>query len=191
MSLKNFTPALVLLGLTCSLWPMSQSLPVMSNGPMADSCVSYARTLLFNITDVLDQKTLFSGIDCTKQNMELYKETSTPSVCTPQGSTCSGITTSTFHKESCVTSIGKDLNYYYKFLTAQPGPTVLFSLQKLMENCFSSFLPSDVELREAAAELESSFDQRLRLCKVLKGFQVRAITISRVIAYMSSGIHTK
>lgn len=44
---------------------------------------------------------------------------------------------------------------------------------------------------KAAANIETSFDQRLHLCKVLKGFQVRAITINRVIAYMTSDEYTK
>lgn len=44
---------------------------------------------------------------------------------------------------------------------------------------------------KAAANIGTSFDQRLHLCKVLKGFQVRAITINRVIAYMTSDEYTK
>lgn len=48
----DFTPALLLLVLTCPLWQISQSVPLMG---MQDSCVLYARTLLQNITDVLNQ----------------------------------------------------------------------------------------------------------------------------------------
>ncbi|KAL3988463.1 hypothetical protein ACER0C_012781 [Sarotherodon galilaeus] len=186
-----FTPALLLLVLTCPLWQVSQSVPLMAKEPMRDSCVLYARTLLQNITDVLNQKTLFSGIDCTKQNMELYKNTSTPSACAPQGSACSEITTSGFDQSSCLTNIREDLKHYYKVLAAQPVGTLLFSLRELMENCFGIFPASDSTLREAAANLGTSFDQRLHLCKVLKGFQVRAITINRVTAYMTSDEYTK
>ncbi|XP_069574450.1 interleukin-12 subunit alpha isoform X1 [Brachyistius frenatus] len=195
----DFTPALLVLVLTCPVWQVSQSLPVMGKGPMTDSCVLYAQTLLQNITDVLTQNNLSSGIDCTKQNMELNMETRTPSVCAPRGSTCSGIPiASELNQESvCLTNIGKDLRHYYKFLAAQPdpdsllGPTVLFSLRELMENCFSSFLPTDMAFKEAAADRASTYDERLRLCKVLKGFQVRSITINRAISYMNSGGYAK
>uniref|UniRef100_A0A3Q2W9Y4 Interleukin-12 subunit alpha-like n=1 Tax=Haplochromis burtoni TaxID=8153 RepID=A0A3Q2W9Y4_HAPBU len=174
-----FTPALLLLVLTCPLWQISQSVPLMG---MQDSCVLYARTLLQNITDVLNQKTLFSGIDCTKQNMELYKKTSTPSACAPQGSACSEITTSGFDQSSCLKNIREDLKYYDEFLAAQPVGTLLFSLRELMKVC---------DCTQLLSFLLTSFDQRLHLCKVLKGFQVRAITINRVIAYMTSDEYTK
>lgn len=37
----------------------------------------------------------------------------------------------------------------------------------------------------------SSFDDRLSLCKTLKGFHVRAITMNRALAYIASGDHRK
>uniref|UniRef100_A0A8D3DYU8 Interleukin 12A n=1 Tax=Scophthalmus maximus TaxID=52904 RepID=A0A8D3DYU8_SCOMX len=174
-------PALLLLVLSCPLWQVSKSLPMMSRGPMTDSCASHARTLLQNITGALTQNNLFSGINCSKQSVELNLETNTPSVCAPKESTCTGIKKSEFD-ESCLKNIGEDLHHYYKFLVAQPdpdsllGPTVLFSLREFME---------------AAADGTSTYDERLSLCKVLKGFQVRTITINRVIGYMISGEHTK
>ncbi|XP_045907443.1 interleukin-12 subunit alpha [Micropterus dolomieu] len=192
-----FTPALLLLVLACPLWQVSQSLPVMTKGPMMDSCVLYARTLLENITDALTQNNLFSGIDCKKQSVELNMETSTPSVCAPKESTCSGIVKSEFDQEMCLTNIRKDLHHYYKFLAAQPdpdsllGPTVLFSLRELMENCFTWSLPTNMASKEVAVDRPSTYDERLSLCKVLKGFQVRTVTINRVLAYMNSGEHTK
>uniref|UniRef100_I3JUG7 Zmp:0000001127 n=1 Tax=Oreochromis niloticus TaxID=8128 RepID=I3JUG7_ORENI len=186
-----FTPALLLLVLTCPLWQVSQSVPLMAKEPMRDSCVLYARTLLQNITDVLNQKTLFSGIDCMKQNMELYKNTSTPSACAPQVPTLNTRFKSKMMFDIYCGCACCDLKHYYKVLTAQPVGTLLFSLRELMENCFGIFPASDSTLREAAANLGTSFDQRLHLCKVLKGFQVRAITINRVIAYMTSDEYTK
>ncbi|XP_030259320.1 uncharacterized protein LOC115572938 isoform X2 [Sparus aurata] len=191
-----FSPALLLLVLFCPLWQVSQSLPVLSKGPMTDSCVSSARTLLLNITDTLAQNNLFSGIDCTKQSVELNTETNTASVCAPKESTCSGTLKSEFNQDSCLTNIGEDLHHYYKFLAAQPDPqrvlaqSVLLSLKELM-NCFAWSLPTDVASDMAAAGRPSSFEERLTLCKVLKGFQVRTITINRAIAYMYSGEHTK
>ncbi|XP_054452701.1 interleukin-12 subunit alpha-like [Anoplopoma fimbria] len=183
-----FTPALLLLVLTCP--QVSQSVPV------TETCVLNVQTLLHNITDILTQNKLFSGINCSKQSVELNMETNTPSVCSPKESTCSGIIKSEFDQESCLTSIGEDLNYYYKFLAAQPDPerllaqTDLFRLRDIMENCFTMSLPTDLASKEAAAERPSTYDERLTLCKVLKGFQIRTITINRAIAYMNSGEHT-
>ncbi|XP_018531667.1 uncharacterized protein LOC108883223 [Lates calcarifer] len=206
-----FTPALLLLILSC--FSQSKSLPVMSEGQMTNSCVSYAQILLQNITDALLQGTLFHGVDCTTKGVELYTETNTSSVCAPKGSTCSGIAKSEFSQTSCLTNIGEDLRHYYKLLAKHPdrllGQTVLFSLRQFMEKCFPEFLPNDLAsehtsycitvisplswlslMLQTAAD-RSTYDERLTLCKVLKGFQVRAITISRVIGYMNSGEHTK
>ncbi|GAA6228275.1 uncharacterized protein LOC108883223 [Lates japonicus] len=187
-----FTPALLLLILSC--FSQSKSLPVMSEGQMTSSCVSYAQILLQNITDALLQGTLFHGVDCTTKGVELYTETNTSSVCAPKGSTCSGITKSEFSQTSCLTNIGEDLRHYYELLAKHPdrllGQTVLFSLRQFMEKCFPQSLPKDLAPEHTAAD-RSTYDERLTLCKVLKGFQVRAITISRVIGYMNSGEHTK
>ncbi|XP_039671658.1 interleukin-12 subunit alpha-like [Perca fluviatilis] len=188
-----FTPALQLLLLTCA--QVSQSVPVMSKEP-TDSCVIHAQMLLKNITHALTQITLFSAIDCPEQSVELNVKTNTSSVCAPKGSICSGIAKSEFDQNSCLKNIGEDLHHYYTFLAAQPdpdsllAPTVL-SLRELMEECFDWSLPTDLASAEAAADRLSTYDERLRLCKVLKGFQVRSITINRGIAYMNSGGHAK
>uniref|UniRef100_A0A3B5ACZ0 Interleukin-12 subunit alpha n=1 Tax=Stegastes partitus TaxID=144197 RepID=A0A3B5ACZ0_9TELE len=181
------TPALLLLlVLTCSVWEVSRSLPVKGKEPMTDSCVLNAQTLLRSITD----RNLFSGIDCMMLNMELNTETSTPSVCAPKGSKCSGSNKLEFDQDSCMMNMKKDLNHYYRFLAAHPdpdsllGPTVLLSLRELME------VGHDRQSLLAAAGRGSTYEERLSLCKVLKGFQVRAITINRVIGYMTSGEHT-
>ncbi|XP_078121050.1 interleukin-12 subunit alpha-like [Sander vitreus] len=187
-----FTPALLLLVLTCA--QVSQSVPVMSKEPLTDSCVIHAQTLLKNVTHALTQITLFSAIDCPEQSVELNMKTNTPSACAPKGSICSGITKSEFDQDSCLTNIGEDLHHYYTFLAAQPdpdgllAPTVL-SLRELMEKCFTWSLPTDLASAEAAADRLSTYDERLRLCKVLKGFQLRSITINRGIEYMNSGEH--
>ncbi|XP_026229447.1 interleukin-12 subunit alpha [Anabas testudineus] len=191
------TSALLLLVLSCPLWHVSQSVPVMSKGPMSESCVSYAWILLQNITDALTQNNLFSGINCTKQNVELNMKTKTTSVCAPKESKCSRNAETEFNLESCLTNIGEDLVHYYGFLAAQPDPdsllgqTVLFSLRELMENCFPWIQLTDLASVKAAIDRPSSYDERLNLCKVLKGFQVRTITINRAIGYISSGQHAK
>ncbi|XP_054889647.1 uncharacterized protein zmp:0000001127 [Poeciliopsis prolifica] len=196
-----FTPVLLLLALSCPTWVVGRSLPSMPSGQMTDSCVFYARTLLENITNLLapdDPTRMFSGMNCTRHNMELNLETRTPTVCSPQGSVCSGETTSAFDWKSCMSEIGKDLSHYYKVLSVQPdsdgtlGSSVLLPLRELMENCFKSDLQSALISKEApvAHSNTNGFSQRQRLCKILKGFYVRTITINRAISYMNLGEHT-
>uniref|UniRef100_A0A3Q2DXW8 Interleukin 12A n=1 Tax=Cyprinodon variegatus TaxID=28743 RepID=A0A3Q2DXW8_CYPVA len=181
----HLTPTLLLLALCCSLWEVSHSMPVNNNKGETVSCVFYARTLLENITDLLMQPQLFSGINCTRQNMELISETNTPTVCSPTNSTCSGIITPAFDKDKCVKDMGNDLIHYYRYLSAQPdpdsiiGPSVLHSLRE-------SFLIN----RTALVERSSNYNERLSLCKVLKGFQVRTVTINRAISYLNHIKHT-
>uniref|UniRef100_A0A8D0DFK4 Interleukin-12 subunit alpha-like n=1 Tax=Sander lucioperca TaxID=283035 RepID=A0A8D0DFK4_SANLU len=175
---SDFTPALLLLVLTCA--QVSQSVPVMSKEPLTDSCVIHAQTLLKNVTHALTQITLFSAIDCPEQSVELNMKTNTPSVCAPKGSICSGITKSEFDQDSCLTNIAEDLHHYYTFLSAQPDPDGLLA-------------PTVLSLREVLLNFFwknnrlSTYDERLKLCKVLKGFQLRSITINRGIGYMKSG----
>ncbi|PWA25154.1 hypothetical protein CCH79_00005280, partial [Gambusia affinis] len=198
--------------LCCPAWVVSRSLPPMPNGQMTDSCVFYARTLLENITNLLapddpvgdlvkveflrccrcvwgaeplcsQQTRMFSGMNCTRHNMELNLETRTPTVCSPQGSVCSGETTSAFDRESCMSDIGKDLSHYYKVLSIQPdsdgtlGSSILLPLRELME-------------APVVHSSTNGFNQRQRLCKIMKGFHARTITINRAIGYMNLSEHT-
>ncbi|XP_060939588.1 interleukin-12 subunit alpha [Limanda limanda] len=190
---KLYIPAaLLLLVLSCPLWHVGQSLPMMGKGPVTDSCVSHARTLLLNITDVLAQD-LFNGTECSKRGVELNMATDTPSVCAPKGSTCTGTTKAEFDQKSCLENIGEDLRHYYKFLAAHPKGLLELTVQLrvLMENCFPWSLSTDLASKQAPTDSPSTFDERLSLCKVLKGFHVRTITINRALGYMNSGEHTK
>uniref|UniRef100_A0A8C6WSM7 Zmp:0000001127 n=1 Tax=Neogobius melanostomus TaxID=47308 RepID=A0A8C6WSM7_9GOBI len=165
------------------------TVPVPSKEYLSDMCVSYAKALLDNITDALTQnnqhlhKNLLKGIDCTKQSVELNTKTDTPSVCSPHGTNCSGLSESQFNQKQCEQNIGEDLRYYYTFLSAHPDPdrslssTVLLSLKELM-TVFHSL-----------SERRSSYNERLSLCKELKGFQIRSITINRALGYMRSVEH--
>ncbi|XP_034059831.1 interleukin-12 subunit alpha-like [Gymnodraco acuticeps] len=188
------TPALLLLVLTCP--QVSQSVPLMVKGMVTDSLVFSAQILLHNITDALTKDELFSGINCSQEMVKLNNETDTPSVCAPKGSKCSGINKTEFDQDLCLENIGKDLHHYFTFLAAQSDPDKLIdptlsSLRELMQNFFPKHLPSDLVSEEDASENSSSFDKKLNLCKVLKGFRLRSITINRALSYMNSGEQTK
>lgn len=53
------------------------------------------------------------------------------------------------------------------------------------ESCFQTKIIS--LFLKVAVNHQSSYDERMKLCKVLKGFQVRSITINRAMQYMNSG----
>ncbi|XP_028297109.1 interleukin-12 subunit alpha-like [Gouania willdenowi] len=195
-----FTPALLQLMFACTCWQVGQSRPTCQASTDNDqelithSYAVKAQSFLRTITETLEKKHLFSGIDCSKQNIELLVKSSTPSLCAPKGSTCSGTVESNFNQDSCVMEIRKDLKQYYDFLIAQQDPDnvlarILPSLTDLMKNCRVSDEVSptnDSFQMKAFANSSSTYDARLSLCKVLKGFQVRAITINRAIGYIRS-----
>nr|WAB71026.1 interleukin 12 [Takifugu obscurus] len=184
------SPAALLLLLVCPLWQLAQALPL--TGRVSDQCVSQAQALLHNITGTLSKKELFSGMDCSKQSLELHEETQTAWACWPKGPTCSGTIKSEFNKERCLTNIAEDLQHYLRFLSAQPDPegwlhaTLLPSTRQLLQNCFA-WDSEEVEEEKVAVNHPSSYAERLKLCKVLRGFQVRSITINRAVKYMNAG----
>ncbi|XP_072296583.1 interleukin-12 subunit alpha-like [Eucyclogobius newberryi] len=177
------------------IWHESFTLPVTTKEPVTDTCVLYAEALLDNIADALNPDNLFKGINCTQQSVDLNTKTDTLSACAPHGTSCSGVEKSEFNQELCMQNIGEDLDHYYKFLSAHPDPEkflgniVLSGLRDFMKNCFSWTSPED--FNKSPSESPSRYDERLSLCKKLKGFQIRTITINRALGYMRSGEHNK
>ncbi|KAK6302499.1 hypothetical protein J4Q44_G00268540 [Coregonus suidteri] len=184
------------------------SSPVVArNGRIAENCVATAQTLLWIITEALAQEHLFKGINCTDQGMELNTRTQTVEVCAPktkstqQHSTCSRVTNLEFDQDKCLRNIEEDLHCYSDMLQAiDPkllGPNVLQNLREIKENCFSLSLLGDWSSQQDTQGCrptqgtvnQNPFDERLHLCKVLKGFQVRTITINRIIGYIHAGEH--
>ncbi|XP_055008060.1 interleukin-12 subunit alpha [Boleophthalmus pectinirostris] len=183
-----------------SIWHGGFTLPITTKEPVTSACVLSAQALLDNITDALTQdnghpykKNLFKGFSCSQQSIDLNTETDTPYACAPHGTSCSGVIKSQFNQEVCMENIEKDLHHYYKVLSGHPDPdmflrgTLLLSLRELMMTCFSP--PED--LNKSPSESPSNYDDRLSLCKKLKGFHIRTITINRALGYMHSGEHNK
>uniref|UniRef100_A0A665TII7 Zmp:0000001127 n=1 Tax=Echeneis naucrates TaxID=173247 RepID=A0A665TII7_ECHNA len=182
-----FSPALVLLMVSCLLWQHGKSLTIPRKH-LTHQCVLDAAKLLKNITNVLSKDELFRGINCTTQSVELSTTTNTAFLCSPKVLSETRI----FHmEESCLTNIEEDLRQYYKFLATHPEPTLLIELRQFMEDCFPWSLFSELPSAQAAAVRDSTFNERQRLCKVLKGFHVRTITINRAFAYINSFEHNK
>ncbi|KAK7158717.1 hypothetical protein R3I94_005146 [Phoxinus phoxinus] len=129
---------------------------------------------------------LFSGFDCTKQNAVRLR-TQTVATCTPQNADCARSTVLNIDENECLKRILEDLRYYRETLQAYSNPeltkTVVRSIDDLMQNCFS-VSAMDNSPEEMLMDNQKSFQERLQLCKVLKGFNLRTITINRVFNYI-------
>uniref|UniRef100_A0A3B3UUZ7 Interleukin-12 subunit alpha n=1 Tax=Poecilia latipinna TaxID=48699 RepID=A0A3B3UUZ7_9TELE len=166
-------------------WRTSTGLPLPLPPPSANSaqCASLFRSLLRSVTDVLKSKLVLS----------------------PQNSSCAMLTNSSFSENECVMNIMRDLAYYQTAIDTylqsplhKPekektllGPT-LGVIQDLRKNCSLVETGEHNSFEDAPGRWESdSFKNRQKMCKMMRGFHVRAITINRAVGYISSGDHRK
>ncbi|XP_036451906.1 interleukin-12 subunit alpha [Colossoma macropomum] len=179
-----------LLLLLSSSWWLSAPSPVPSLQLDGSTCKGLARSLLWNVTAALTVDHLFRGLNCTEQSAELHLRTQTLAVCMPQNSKCSADSGDfTFDQDKCLQSVLEDLRQYRATFKAYSDrdhvleQSVLRSIDDLMQNCFSA-APTDGSQPLVSMEHENSFEGRLKLCKVLKAFQIRAVTINRVVNHV-------
>ncbi|KAF7705925.1 interleukin-12 subunit alpha [Silurus meridionalis] len=182
---------LSLLYTACTAGPTgARSVPVHLS---KDACQGPGRALLRNVTDALDIDQLFRGLNCTEQSAELPVSSRTLSACTPQNSVCFEGTDFTFDQADCLQSVLEDLRYYWATFKSYRDTdrileqSVLRSIENLVQSCFSVTLMDDVQV---SLDNKNSFERRLKLCKILKGFQVRTITINRVLNHIVSSLQT-
>ncbi|XP_077053473.1 interleukin-12 subunit alpha [Siphateles boraxobius] len=172
------------------------------------SCVysTSARSLLSYLTHIMEKdgkmehQDLFAGFNCTDLEAQMIPHTQTGSVCQPSVSddvmSCSSQKSSSFSETECLRNIRGDLHYYehllksYEHSTSDLSP-VLTATTALMECLKANGAAADGEFPQWFEWSGSSFDDRITLCKTLKGFHVRAITMNRVLAYIDSGDHRK
>ncbi|XP_027009101.1 interleukin-12 subunit alpha isoform X2 [Tachysurus fulvidraco] len=173
-------------------------------------CTTSARSLLTTLRRVLEKSTvtqpekmgsntLFHGFNCTDLGAVMNPNTQTASVCQPiQDVTCSDEKTSPFSQTKCLQNIANDLHYhetmldkYVKTLDERPNDesvnelrTLTESIQYLQQRC--KLLPKP-ETSKNMWTPTNSFEDRMDLCKQLKGFQVRTITINRALGYICAG----
>ncbi|XP_043114787.1 interleukin-12 subunit alpha isoform X2 [Puntigrus tetrazona] len=141
---------------------------------------------------------LFSSFNCTDLEAQMIPHTLTVSVCQPNASddkaSCSR--SSSFSEAECLTNIRADLRYYDAMLDSyRPSKTDLSPVKtdtKALLDCLNEKCESaDGEFPKWDVWSGSSFDDRLSLCKILKGFHIRAITMNRALGYIGSGEHRK
>ncbi|XP_058228665.1 interleukin-12 subunit alpha [Hemibagrus wyckioides] len=172
-------------------------------------CTAPARNLLTSIMSVLDKpekvgsNTLFHGFNCTDLGVMMNPNTETASVCQPiQDVKCSDEKTSPFSETKCLQNIANDLDYHGSMLTEYVSTldpksnsesvkelqSITDSINNLQQSC--KLLPKPKSSKDKWTPT-SSFEDRKDLCKQLKGFQVRTITINRALGYICSGEYKK
>ncbi|XP_072557427.1 interleukin-12 subunit alpha [Paramormyrops kingsleyae] len=153
----------------------------------SDDCLTYSTALLRNITAAVEEL----GFYCSKLSVEMNNRNL--SVCEPKNSSCANRQTSGFNEDACFRAIREDLQYYKNMLPKIQNDrlraTLMGAIEDLVKNCaFPHVLENPASSKAAQAP---SFEDRVHLCKVLRGFHVRAITLNRVISYVAAGDHLK
>ncbi|XP_028430239.1 interleukin-12 subunit alpha [Perca flavescens] len=206
MAVFNFYSAGCVLLLITLTWRTSTGFPLHTRS--AENCVDSFKKLHGNITDllILHSDVLCHGID--SDTMELRSKPDTALACAPiltQNSGCMMPRNSSFNESECLTNIMEDLAHYDAAIKSYINsplrspkeelalrPT-LEIIQSLMKNCslMSNGLSNSSE--EDAAQMWGSdtFSNRQKMCKKMRGFHVRTITMNRAIGYISSGEHRK
>ncbi|XP_044211046.1 interleukin-12 subunit alpha [Thunnus albacares] len=189
-------------------WRTSTGVPVPTlSAENCAQCSMLFKSLLLNITELLNSDVLCFGI--TSDTVVLKSKADTALACAPtltQNSGCAMQRTSSFSESECLSNIMKDLAYYDSVIksylksplrdaeqeTALLQPT-LGIVQSLRKNC-SPMLNggSDSSEEVTAPQWESNtFSNRQEMCKMMRGFHIRTITINRAMGYISSGDHRK
>ncbi|KAJ7995139.1 hypothetical protein DPEC_G00241460 [Dallia pectoralis] len=168
---------------------VSMGTPVpQSENPAITECqnrVNLSRELVGNIRALLDNEDLFVGLNCSEQRVEVNPKTETVQACKPNTD-----------MSACLRNISEDLRHYvvslkaYKQAQTTLNSTVILT-DKLLHSCITPDVETSIQLADSKLTSGNSVDQRVHLCKVLKGFYLRIITISRAIGYISAGDHKK
>ncbi|XP_040902839.1 interleukin-12 subunit alpha [Toxotes jaculatrix] len=206
MAIFNLYFASCVLLLTLS-WRTSTGHPVPTLSPeQCAHCSLLFRSLLLNVTQLVDSDVLCFGI--TSDKVVMKSKADTLEACAPtqtQNSGCMMQRKSSFSESECLRNIMKDLAYYDTAIESYLGfplrsPAEEHSLLrpilgtiKSLKNC--SLMPegeNDSSEKDAAQMWgEDTYTNRQEMCKMMRGFHIRAITINRAMGYISSGDHKK
>ncbi|KAL6116030.1 il12a [Pungitius sinensis] len=189
-------------------WHTCSGLPV--SAPSAEQygdCSLRLRDLLRNISKLLSSDVLFHGIDPSDKVLNRSQD-ETVLACAPTltwGSSCTMQRNSSFSESECLSNIGKDLAFYaaalqsYLTLNLRTQEEEVSLLSPILEiiQCLWRTCPlmqnGENYFSKDAAQLwkSNSFDDRVEMQKIMRGFYVRTITINRAMGYIASGDHRK
>ncbi|KAM6932176.1 interleukin-12 subunit alpha [Lycodopsis pacificus] len=195
---------LLLLTLSCRT---STGLPVRTRSTeKCGDCPLLFKNLLLKTTELLSSDVLCYGIDADRM---MVSQAETVLACAPtltQDSSCLMQRNSSFSESECLRNIRKDLAYYAAALqsyiesplrspkeeVALLSPT-LEIIQSLGESCSLMLNAENDSSEEVAAQMwrDDTFSNRQKMCKMMRGFHVRTITINRAMGYIASGDHRK
>ncbi|XP_035384462.1 interleukin-12 subunit alpha [Electrophorus electricus] len=167
----------------------------------AQSCTEHAKTLLTTLKSVLnkDKPTLFHGFKCADLDTEVIPNSSTVAACQPyEDTTCSDQRRSSFNETDCLASMREDLRHYQdklaeyaeslsKFDAVTELKPILISVRDLQQNCPPLSTNETEKSPTNSPGPVDSFEERMSLCKQLKGFHLRAVTMNRALGYVSAG----
>ncbi|KAM7106998.1 interleukin-12 subunit alpha [Ciconia maguari] len=130
------------------------------------------------------------GFECTLEEVDLEDITenriNTIKACTsedPGTGNCPALERSTFDTSKCLQGIYEDLNAYRAELKKFNDQSVLATIDEMMEALKIS--SRSVPQPPAGTGL-TSFKERMRLCSILHAFQIRTVTINRMMNYLTS-----
>uniref|UniRef100_A0A3Q2CFF0 Interleukin-12 subunit alpha n=1 Tax=Cyprinodon variegatus TaxID=28743 RepID=A0A3Q2CFF0_CYPVA len=172
-------------------------LPLPLGNEKNAQCAQLFKSLLLNVTELLKSEDLCYGL--MKSTEVTLRSAETVQACVPSDAQVKR------NLNKCLMSIMKDLAYYdaaietylesplYRPEKEVPllSPT-LSIIQNLRKNC-STIVEEGQDSSKEAANLwkNDSYVNRQKMCKMMRGFHVRAITINRAMGYISSGEHRK
>ncbi|XP_057695603.1 interleukin-12 subunit alpha [Corythoichthys intestinalis] len=191
-------------------WHTTTSMPV-HNHLSTDKflkCSPLFRSLLTNISGlVIKSEIMCYGIPSSNANVSSTAETA--QACAPnmqQSLTCMAQRNTSFNESGCVMSIMKDVTYYDALIQSYlkldhrsaEEEKLLNSTLKIIHNLKTCFTEErgNRGLNSAWEDVphmweRDSFKDRHAMCAIMRGFQIRAVTINRAIGYISSGDHLK
>ncbi|XP_070825770.1 interleukin-12 subunit alpha [Chaetodon trifascialis] len=201
----DFASCVLLLTLS---WRTSTAVPLRTlSAEQCEHCSLLFKSLLLNVTELLNSDVLCFGIASDKVAVRSSAET--VAACAPiltQSSGCMMQTKSSFSESECLRNIMEDLAHYAAAFQSYLNSTLrspeeevallsptLGIIQSLRKNC--SLMPNgenDSSEKDAAQMWgNDTYSNRQEMCKMMRGFYVRTITINRAMGYISSGDHRK
>ncbi|XP_061829276.1 interleukin-12 subunit alpha [Nerophis lumbriciformis] len=207
--LSFYSDFLSCLLLTSTLqWRACTSLPARHpSAPNCATCSTLFRSLLVNIAELLKSEIVCYSI--TSEKVTVSSSSDTLRACAPrmhQNSSCMVYRDSSFSESECLMNIKKDMLHYHAVIQSylnsadkrrkEPKALLLStlkSIQDLQENCSPIANKGQDLAEENTYQMwgSDSFKNRLEMCKMMRGFYIRAITINRAMGYISAGDHRK
>ncbi|XP_054242172.1 interleukin-12 subunit alpha [Indicator indicator] len=129
------------------------------------------------------------GFECTLEEIDLEditkKQINTIRACIaqdPETGNCLGLERSTFDMSQCLQGIYEDLKAYRAELKNLSDQKLLAAIDEMMR----ALKPSSNVPQALVSAGQMSFKERMKLCSIFHAFQIRTVTIDRLMNHLSS-----